>query len=69
MTHIGVLMWSYDELQALELHMEFGTTVSTCNATLVRGNHIFEVDDYSVVKETDMGKFIRSHAFQVGGSD
>ncbi|XP_020159774.2 BTB/POZ and MATH domain-containing protein 2-like [Aegilops tauschii subsp. strangulata] len=49
--------------------MEFGTTVSTCNATLVRGNHIFVVDDYSVIKETDIGKFVRSDAFQVGGYD
>ena len=50
-----VLIGSCVELQALELHMEFGTTVSTCNATVVQDSHIFVVNDYSVIKETGPG--------------
>ena len=64
-----VLIGSCVELQALELHMEFGTTVSTCNATVVQDSHIFVVNDYSVIKETGPGNFMRSPAFQVGEYD
>ncbi|XP_044440663.1 BTB/POZ and MATH domain-containing protein 2-like [Triticum aestivum] len=46
--------------KALVLHMDFATADSTC---------IFAVTNYSFIKETGLGNFLRSHAFQVGGYD
>uniref|UniRef100_N1QT29 Speckle-type POZ protein-like protein n=1 Tax=Aegilops tauschii TaxID=37682 RepID=N1QT29_AEGTA len=46
--------------KALVLHMDFATADSTC---------IFAVTNYSFIKETGLGNFQRSHAFQVGGYD
>ncbi|KAG0522979.1 hypothetical protein BDA96_07G083900 [Sorghum bicolor] len=44
-------------------------TASSHNIKAHTSTHVFEIDDYSQKKETNVGEFIRSSTFTVGGFD